>query len=51
MDLIFLMTAKRRAMMEEIDQRKITEAQAQLELSQFITGLIDKEHQRDGGQR
>lgn len=51
MDLIFQMTAKRLEMAEEIDQGKLTEAQSQLEFTQFMTGIIDKERQRDKGQR
>lgn len=51
MDLISLVTAKRLELAEEMDQGKITEAQAQLELAHFMTGITDKERQRDQGQR
>lgn len=51
MDLVSLMTAKRLELAEEIDQGKITEAQAQLEFAQFMTGIADEERQRDSGQR
>jgi hypothetical protein len=49
MDLVFLMTAKRLEVSEKVDQGKLSEAQAQLELAQFMTGINDEERQRDSG--
>jgi len=51
MDLISLMTAKRLELSEEIDQGKLTVAQAQLKFAQFKVGLDDEERQRERGQR
>jgi hypothetical protein len=51
MDLIYLLTAKRRALAEKIDRGTLTEAEAELEAAQFTVQLQDKERQRDGGQR
>lgn len=51
MDLIFQMTSKRAELAEQVDQSRITETQSKLELSQFMTGLIDEERARDRGQR
>jgi hypothetical protein len=51
MDLIFLIQAKRRELSEKIDKGNLTEAQAQLEFAQFMTGINDKERQRDREQR
>jgi hypothetical protein len=49
MDLIVAMTAKREQVSERIDAGQITEAQANLELTQFRSAIIDKERQRDAG--
>jgi hypothetical protein len=51
MDLVLLMTAKRLELSEKVDQGKLSEAQAQLELAQFMTGISDEERQRDSGRK
>lgn len=51
MDLISLMQAKRRELAERIDKGNLTEAQGELEFAQFMTGIKDKERQRDREQR
>jgi hypothetical protein len=51
MDLIFQMTAKRMELAKEIDRGKITEAEGQTAYSVFVSSLVEREHQRDRGQR
>ena len=51
MDLIVSYTAKRLELAEATDQGRLTEAQEVSELSQFYSGLIERERQRDRGQR
>jgi hypothetical protein len=51
MDLIYLFTAKRRALAEQVDNGTLTEAQAELETAQFLVRFNDEERQRDRGQR
>lgn len=51
MDLIYLLTAKRRALAERVDNGALTEAQAELEAAQLMIRINDEERQRDRGQR
>lgn len=51
MDLIYLLTAKRLALAEQVDKGTITEAQEELEAAKFMIGLVDEERRRDSGQR
>lgn len=51
MDLIGLLTAKRRALAEQVDKGTLTEAQEELEAAQFMVRLVDEERRRDSGQR
>ncbi len=51
MDLISLLTAKRRALAEQEDKGSLTEAQADLEATQFMVSIVDVERRRDNGQR
>jgi hypothetical protein len=51
MDLIYLITAKRRALAEQIDNGLVTEAQAGLQFTQFMVRIDDEVRQRDRGQR
>jgi hypothetical protein len=51
MDLIVSYTAKRLEISEATDQSRLTEAQGAAELSQFFSGLVERERQRDRGQR
>jgi hypothetical protein len=51
MDLMYLFTANRRESLEQIDNGQLTEAQAQLELAQLMTRIVDEERRRDKGQR
>ncbi len=51
MDLIVSFTAKRLEIAEATDQGRLTEAQGAVELSQFFSGLVERERQRDRGQR
>ncbi len=51
MDLIHLLTAKRRVVMEEIDNGQLTEAQAQWQLSQFMSEIKGVERVQDKEER
>jgi hypothetical protein len=51
MDLIYLITAKRRALAEKIDNGLLVEAQADLQFTQFMVRIDDEARQRDRGQR
>jgi len=51
MDLIFQMTSERLQLAEDTDSRKLTEAQGQLAFARFTSDLIERERQRDRGQR
>jgi hypothetical protein len=51
MDLINLMTTKRRELAEQVDNGTLTEAQAELDSAQLMVRIIDEERQRDRGQR
>lgn len=51
MDLIVAYAAKRLELSEETDQGMLTEAQGTFQLSQFYSGLIDRQRQRDRGFR
>jgi len=51
MDLIYLLTAKRRELSEQVDNGTLTEAQAELEAAQLIVRIVDEDRQRDRGQK
>jgi hypothetical protein len=50
-DLIYLITAKRSALAEQVDNGTLTEAQAELQFTQFMVRIDDEARQRDKGQR
>jgi hypothetical protein len=47
MDLIGLITAKRLEVAEKIDEKKLTEGQAQLENAEFMVHVVNIERQRN----
>jgi hypothetical protein len=51
MDLIHLLTVKRRALAKRVDNGTLTEAQAELETAQFMVRIDDEERHRDRGER
>lgn len=51
MDLIYLFTAKRRALAEQVDRGVLTGAQEEIQTAQFMAWIADEERRRDGAQR
>ncbi len=51
MDLIYLLTAKRRELAEQVDNGTLTEAQANVEAAQLLVRIVDEDRQRDRGQK
>lgn len=51
MDLIYLITAKRRELAEQVDNGTLTEAQAELEAAQLMVRVVNEEQQRDRRRR